>query len=681
MNCHGQGRIGLLSPADRLLMVAPATEPASRPADLQPAPGARPKLFVQENALASSSHARIACVGCHKDAQTLPHPQKLGPPDCNSACHAKASSNFLQSAHATAAAKGDPKAPACWTCHGAHDVLPKRNRQSRTYPLNIIKVCGDCHEKHITPASGHDGKKHISNYMESIHGRAIVQAGLVVAATCADCHGSHLVLPSKDPRSPVYRESVAGTCGQCHVGVSETYKDSIHGQQVAKGDAKAPVCTDCHTAHAITRTNMPNFLLDIVQECGQCHDQPPPGSTRKLSLYDTYRMSYHGQANKLGSARGARCSDCHGAHDIRKLSDPDSRLFGANRVATCRHCHPEATEKFAQFDPHADFRDAQRSPLLHAVWLYFMIMMSFAFGFFGLHSLLWFARSLIERIKHGPPPKRLHIAGYAIKRFNRVDRINHFFVIVSFFGLTLTGLPLLYADQAWAKSLAAMLGGVGSAGLLHRACAIILILNFVVHFVGIARRIRKYTFRGLVFGPATMLPRMKDVKDCFGMFRYFFKGGKIPAFDRWTYWEKFDYMAEVFGSGIIGLTGLVLWDPGFFAKILPGWAYNVSHLIHGYEALLAIGFIFTMHFFNAHLRLEKFPVDDVIFTGKLTEEEFKHERAAEYERLLASGELENLRVQPPKRWWRIVAICIGVVAMAIGTSLVVLIILAGLKWL
>jgi hypothetical protein len=162
------------------------------------------------------------------------------------------------------------------------------------------------------------------------------------------------------------------------------------------------------------------------------------------------------------------------------------------------------------------------------------------------------------------------------------------------------------------------------------------------------------------------------------MFRWFFRGGKKPQFDRWTYWEKFDYTAEVFGSVVIGLSGLLLWFPQFFAKFMPGWMFNVATVIHGYEALLAVGFIFTIHFFNAHLRLEKFPVDDVIFTGQLSEEEFRHEREAEYARLAENGQLEALRVRPASRWFHRLAVMVGVTAMAIGTTLVVLIVLAGL---
>lgn len=668
LNCHGQSHIATLAPSVRASMVAPAAQPDPSP------PATRPELYIPGSHLTRSVHAALACTDCHSGMQALPHAAKHEPVNCaTGSCHSSNATDYLAGSHAAAAQRGDPAAPTCVTCHGGHEVQPKTSRASKTHPLNIVKVCGDCHSTHAT-ADGESGEENVRHYLDSVHGRAVAQAGLIVAATCADCHGEHKVLPSANRESPVHRENVADTCGNCHVGVSETFTKSIHGQKLLAGDPKAPVCSDCHTAHAITRTDTPSFMLDLVTECGDCHDRPADGSRR--SFYETYRASYHGQVNALGYARSARCSDCHGAHDVQRINDPASRLNPDNIVATCRTCHPRANASFAEFQPHADHRDRERYPLLHGVWLYFVVMMSFAFGFFGLHSAFWFVRSIIERIRHGAPHHHAP-AKHAIKRFNRVDRVNHAFVIISFFGLTITGLPLLYADKGWARAIMAALGGVQSAGWWHRVFAIMLLLNFAVHFVGVYRRFRKHGIRQMLFGPATMLPRWKDVKDCIGMFRWFFLGGSKPRFDRWTYWEKFDYVAEVGGSMIIATTGLMLWFPEFFAMFLPGWMYNVATIVHGYEALLAIGFIFTIHFFNAHLRMEKFPVDDVMFTGCLSEEEFKHERPVEYERLAASGELQSLRVEPPPAWYRPMAVLLGTVAMLIGTALVVLIVLAG----
>ncbi|OQB81828.1 MAG: hypothetical protein BWX88_04189 [Planctomycetes bacterium ADurb.Bin126] len=675
VNCHGQLHIAQIGPAERLSMVAPPA-PGQQP---QASPAARSGLYIAPNTLDKSVHAALACVNCHPSAKQLPHPQKLPKASCNDTCHKDAQQHYRQGIHGELAAKNDPNAPTCVTCHGGHDILPKSDRNSRSHSLNSVRVCGDCHQQHRTKINGAPAGEHVAQYLESVHGRSLVKGGLAVSAACNDCHGHHMVLHSDNPLSPVHRTKVAETCGQCHIGLAEVYQESIHGRKLAAGDPNAPACTGCHPGHRIAATETSAFLLQMVAECGQCHDKVhSAGGERVTSLYKTYLRSYHGQVTTLGSTLAARCSDCHGSHDIQRIEDPRSALNQENRVATCRRCHPQANASFAQFEPHGDFLDADRFPLLHAVWIYFVIVMSFAFGFFGLHSLLWLVRSVIERIKHGPHPRPAP-GGFAVRRFTLVDRINHLFVIISFFGLTLTGLPLLYADQPWARGLAYALGGVRGAGLLHRFFALILIANLLVHAVGVARRFRKHGVRKLLFGPVTMLPRWKDVQDLRGMFGWFFRGGAKPRFDRWTYWEKFDYMAEVFGSLIIGLSGLLLWFPQFFAQFLPGWVFNVASIVHGYEALLAIGFIFTIHFFNAHLRLEKFPVDDVIFTGQLPEDEFRHERGEEYDRVAANGELEQLRVPAAPPWARKAAIAVGLVAMGIGITLVVFIILAGLE--
>lgn len=671
-NCHAKDRLGQMTAEQRGVMVRrDQTQALSNAPD-----SADPKLVVTAQALTDSVHARLACVDCHDDADTLPHNQQLAKVSCDSGCHENQQVAYRRSSHAVALANGHPQAPTCATCHGSHGILPSSKRASKTHPLNVIEVCGDCHSQHID-GDGTAAGERVQSYLGSVHGKAIQMAGLVVAATCADCHGTHMVLPRSDPDSTVHRDAVPDTCGSCHLGITEVYQTSIHGQKLAEGDEHAPVCSDCHTAHGISRAETPAFMLDIVNECAGCHDTAT--TDRRTSFYKTYRQSYHGQVTQLGSTRAARCSDCHGAHDIRPISDAESRLHPDRRIDACRDCHPQADAKFATFEAHADYRDAERYPLLHGVWLYFVIMMSFAFGFFGLHSVFWFFRSLIERMRNGAPV-HYRPGEKAIQRFTRFDRINHALVVITFFGLTITGMPLLFSDQPWAQGLAGALGGVRGAGLLHRFFALLLIGNFFAHLWGIAKRFRAHhaPISGLLFGPTTMLPRLKDVQDCVGMWRWFMVGGKKPRFDRWTYWEKFDYVAEVGGSLIIGVSGLVLWFPEFFSSFLPGWMFNVAMIVHGYEAMLAIGFIFTIHFFNAHLRLEKFPVDDVMFSGRLPEEEFKHERPTEYERLVANGELDAYRVDAPPKWYRPLAVLWGVAAMAVGTTLVILIILAGL---
>ncbi|MCX5789873.1 MAG: cytochrome b/b6 domain-containing protein, partial [Elusimicrobia bacterium] len=298
-------------------------------------------------------------------------------------------------------------------------------------------------------------------------------------------------------------------------------------------------------------------------------------------------------------------------------------------------------------------------------------------GFFGLHSLLWLLRAALDRLLGRRNPTT-PADDPAILRFSLIQRLSHGLLILCFLGLTLTGLPLLYCRTPWARGLVDLIGGLRAAGLAHRAFAATLIALVLVHLVGILCRILRHGPRNVLLGSQGLLPRLKDLADCLAMFRWFLTGREKPRFDRWAYWEKFDYLAALFGTFIVAASGLLLWFPEFFSRFLPGEAFNVAKLVHGGEALLAIGFIFTVHFFNAHLRPDKFPVNDVIFTGLLPESQLLHERPAHYSHLTSSGQLPSLRRHPPGRALRVFAVLVAVIAMAIGIATIVLIVQAAL---
>jgi cytochrome b subunit of formate dehydrogenase len=263
-----------------------------------------------------------------------------------------------------------------------------------------------------------------------------------------------------------------------------------------------------------------------------------------------------------------------------------------------------------------------------------------------------------------------------IVRFGRVERIQHGLLMTSFLALAATGLPLLFSETGWARFLARLLGGFELAGLLHRFFALVLIGVFVFHVGRLAQRIFVRGERSLLWGPVSMVPQPRDLVELYQHVKWFLRVGRRPEFDRFTYWEKFDYWAVFWGMFIIGGSGLMLWFPELFSRWVPGWVFNIAMLVHGEEALLAVGFIFTIHFFNGHLRPEKFPMDLVIFTGRVPEHEFRHERALEAARLDAQGELERLVAPPPSaklvRWGRIG----GTVAVTVGLSLFALIVYA-----
>ena len=267
--------------------------------------------------------------------------------------------------------------------------------------------------------------------------------------------------------------------------------------------------------------------------------------------------------------------------------------------------------------------------------------------------------------------------GRHIVRFSRADRIQHAVLFVSFLGLAATGLPLLFSQAIWARPLALLFGGFGIAGLIHRIFAIALIAVFAVHVSRLAARLLRGD-RGILWGPSSMVPQPQDARDMYHHVRWFLRRGPKPHFDRFTYWEKFDYWAVFWGMLVIGGSGLMLWFPELFARFLPGWVFNIALLVHGEEALLAVGFIVTIHFFNSHMRPHKFPMDMVMFTGVVEEREYRAERPLEVARLEASGRLpERYGTPPPPSRVRLMRAG-GAVAIGVGLTLFVLILIAAL---
>ena len=264
------------------------------------------------------------------------------------------------------------------------------------------------------------------------------------------------------------------------------------------------------------------------------------------------------------------------------------------------------------------------------------------------------------------------------ERFTRLNRTLHIVMIVSFLSLALTGMTLKFSYTGWARFLSHLFGGFETAGYVHRFAAVLMIITFATHVVDLVRRkSREYgSWRALLFGKDTMLFTKKDLADFVGSVKWFLGKGPRPRYGRWTYWEKFDYFAVFWGMVVIGSTGLVLWFPVLFTTVFPGWLINIATIVHSDEALLAVGFIFTVHFFNTHLRPEKFPMDIVIFTGRMSLREFRTDKPAEYEELVREGRLESHLVEayPPIVIRAIRAF--GYTAVTVGTLIVLWIIYA-----
>lgn len=257
-------------------------------------------------------------------------------------------------------------------------------------------------------------------------------------------------------------------------------------------------------------------------------------------------------------------------------------------------------------------------------------------------------------------------------RFTRSQRYLHATLFSTFLGLAATGLPLRFSESIWARGLARGVGGFGAILFFHKFCALVLTLAFLIHVKDLFTRGLFRHEKGIFWGPTSMVANWKDVKDIFGHMRWMLGLGQRPQFERYAYWEKFDYWAVFWGMIVIGFSGYAMWFAPFFAHFLPGWALNAVLVIHSEEGLLAILFIFSIHFVNTHLRPDSFPMDMVVFTGVESEEEFKHKRPLEYQRMVKEKKLDGRIGEAPQSWQVNFSKVIGFTAIFIGLLLLVL---------
>jgi cytochrome b subunit of formate dehydrogenase len=631
-------------------------------------------LWVDEQAFGLSSHSRTACAQCHTEVNPN-HPERAcatitTPVDC-SICHAEQVQEQVLSRHGELAAEGDPDAPTCATCHGdSHATLGYRLPTSPTYSRNVPELCGSCHAAGAPAAARLDDDRDIvASYLESTHGRGLMGSGLVVSASCVDCHTAHKALPQEDPRSTVHQDNVLDMCGSCHKGIEEEFRASIHHKDNVVTNDELPTCESCHTSHEISRIDAQGFRFMMMDQCGHCHED----------FAETFFDTYHGKVTNLGSEGAAKCYDCHGTHNILPSDNPDSSLSKIHVVETCGQCHPRAHLQFAGYLSHATHHDKDKYPFLFYSFWFMTILLVGTLSFFLLHTLLWLFRLWRTREVWMPIREEAHKEDRFYIRFTSKQRIMHFIMILSFFTLALSGMALKFSFMTWAHYLTQILGGYATMGTLHRIAGVALLTLFAYHLVDLVKikRASSDSWIRFIFGPNSLMFNLTDITQFWQSAKWFLGRGPRPHYGRFTYWEKFDYFAVFWGNFIIGSTGLVLWFPEFFTRFLPGWSVNVATIVHSDEALLAVGFIFTIHFFNTHFRPDKFPMDPVIFTGRVPLDELKHDKPREYEEFFHGRRGEDFggRVKgPAKPWIDKAAKIIGFTALGIGLTLIFLIV-------
>jgi cytochrome b subunit of formate dehydrogenase len=634
--------------------------------------GQQISLYVDERRYNQGAHSGTACAQCHTDVtSSLERPCATveSRVDC-AICHAQEVNLHASSTHGRLAGAGDEDAPTCLDCHEKHATQRHTVPTSPTFARNVPDLCAKCHRQGEEVAKRIDSEVPdiIESYEMSTHGKGVMESGLVVSATCTDCHTAHHQLPPDDPAASTHPANITATCGDCHHGIAEEFKTSIHWPENAtlEEGQELPTCEECHTSHEIMRTDRSDFRFLMMDQCGKCHH----------SESETFFDTAHGKVSRLGSARAAKCYDCHGTHNILPIENPNSELSFRNIVDTCSQCHAGAHRQFAGYLTHATHHDPEKYPYLFWAFWGMTTLLIGTLSVSVVHTGAW-----LWRLWRTREVWRAHRAAAAadtklVQRFSSKQRAMHLIMLLSFFTLALTGMALKFSYMAWARGLSAALGGPETMALLHRIGAVVLIVLFVYHLSQVykAKKSSEKSWYDFVFHPDSMMFTMNDLKEFWGSVKWFLGLGPRPHYGRFTYWEKFDYFAVFWGVFVIGSTGLILWFPELFTRVLPGWSVNVATIIHSDEALLAVGFIFTVHFFNTHFRPDKFPMDPVIFTGRVPLEEFKHDKPREYEEMVRTGELEKRLVQPiskrTERAWK----TFGFAALAIGLTLIALIV-------
>ncbi|MCX7982294.1 MAG: hypothetical protein N2572_05225 [Syntrophales bacterium] len=539
------------------------------------------------------------------------------------------------------------------SCRSCHDGVSRLELHMQGNDRAKEVNCAKCHQNVF------------QKYRRDVHNVKLNMA-------CQDCH---------QPIHALKRGRSLSSCNQCHP--RENYVLRGHGRALEAGNMDAPSCADCHGLHNISVYDLASEKAQSLaretytKRCISCHGNVKIAKRNKFSTQTvkSYYETYHGKVLRVGyTDKVAGCADCHTGHNTLPKTDSASAIHPDNLYHTCRSCHPIMHKRFVQFDPHPNPSDPKRSRIVYWVNVFMIALLTGTFAFFWTHSLLWWRRAYLEKYREGKKLIQVTLPGEKqVERFTFRDRMMHVLLVISFFILVLTGFPIKYADAPWAKMLLNFWGGPHAAGTFHRIAAITLCLLFLytcwLSFKFLFPKGEKSGWVKRLLGPDSLFPNLKDLKDIVGMFRWFFHRGEMPKFDRWTYWEKFDFMAVFWGMTVIGFSGFILWFPGLFSYLLPGWMINVAMVVHSEEAFLAAIFIFTVHFFNNHLVPTKFPLERNIFTGRYPLETMKIERPLEYERMLAEGRLEEIKKDAPGIGTQLFASLFGLGSLILGLIL------------
>lgn len=581
--------------------------------------------YIDHAIFAESVHAENGCVSCHADIEELPHAANLAAADCGG-CHDEVE-EYVKSLHGVALKNGDRDAAICHDCHSKHDIRPVSDLLSPVHPRNLPETCGRCHsdsalvKRHMVSV-----QKPSDAYIKSVHGKAVTLKGLETAAVCNDCHGTHDMLPSQDPNSPVFWLNIPQTCGQCHAGVARTYADSIHGRALMAGIKDAPNCTDCHGEHDIESHLLASSSVSLQQisrsTCTRCHEDETVMKRYGIEVHRqaSYMDSYHGVTSSAGAEIVANCTSCHGVHDILPPDDPQSSIHPDNLAETCGQCHEGANWNFAAGSVHM-VPAAPGQWVLGLVRVVYLWAIGLIVGFMVVHNALLMGRHMVTKLRDELAGPDTH------ERFGLGLRLGHLVLAVSFIVLAVSGFALRHPDAWWVRFAFVGDMGIEFRSTIHRVAGLVLLF---ITFANMAYML--FTRRGRVHLRA-FLPLWKDAKDLVGNLVYAAGLKKsTPHFDRYSYKEKIEYWGLLWGSILMIVTGFSMWYPDEFMAYFPKIVLDVVALIHYFEAWLAMLTIVLWHLYFVVLDPEAYPMNWSWLTGQVTMRTFRHEHRLEFER-------------------------------------------------
>jgi len=574
-------------------------------------------LVVTDNALAGSIHKALECVSCHADlagVADFPHAEKLAPVNCGT-CHQEEASIYQW--HGRLKVGENRDIPRCEDCHGTHGILPSTDRQSRVNPLLLPQTCGRCHEnldlvrKYQLPQ-----ERPVEVFRSSIHGRASL-GGIHLAATCKDCHSAqgsaHVILSPGNTQSSTNHFNIPQTCGRCHGNVEQDYREGIHGQLTARGQPDSPVCTDCHGEHGILSPRDPRSPVSPTRvaeaTCSPCHE-----SARLNEKYGiptgrlkTWVDSYHGLKSRTGDVTVANCASCHGGHRILPHTDSTSSIYPANLQRTCGNCHPGISVAASKAPIHGT-PGVTRTPAAGVVRQVYIIAIIVIIGGMVLHWLIDLR-------------KQIHLVNLRkqIRRMTTNEVWQHTFLMVTFITLVITGFSLRFSEAWWVQLLFGWEGGFPVRGVVHRVAAILFIVSAFWHLSYLS------TKRGRRFF-VDMLPGKHDVEQLLQMVSYNLgRNPNRPRFGRFSYVEKAEYWALVWGTVIMVISGLFMWQESFAVKWFPKGFLDVMLVVHYYEAWLATLAIAIWHMYSTVFNPAVYPMNPSWYTGRMPEGVLRHE--------------------------------------------------------